>query len=390
MFSRVLIFFSNRLNLAIILILISFVFTLQNIDLSNNSFWQGKYTFYNNYVIFKYSFFHLIENKNLYVTYSDHYLDLYKYSPTFALFMGLFAYLPDFIGLFLWNTLNTLVLYYSITIIKNSNQKQNLFLVLFILNELFISIQNSQSNALLVGLAIISFNFFEKNNPKYGTLFIALGVFIKLYSLLGFLLIFLYPNKIKSLTFLIIWSVFFLIIPLALVNFDSLFNQYINWWNLLKSDYSESIGMSIHLYISKIIPHYYKIVTIFLGFIILLTPLFLFKKHFYFNYRISYLSLVLITMVVFNHKAESSTFIIALTGVGIWYFNSVTKRYKMYLFWLCLLFTSFWFTDIIPIDYKNIFIDVKYIKPFMCIITLFIIFFEMINSKYNIHEIKAN
>src|SRR5580658_9739822 len=41
-------------------------------------------TYYNNYVIFKYSFFHLIDGKNLYGIYPDDHWDLFKYSPTFA------------------------------------------------------------------------------------------------------------------------------------------------------------------------------------------------------------------------------------------------------------------------------------------------------------------
>jgi hypothetical protein len=53
------------------------------------------YKDYNVYVIFKQAFFHLIAQKNLYILYPHEHWDLYKYSPTFALFIVLLAYLPD-------------------------------------------------------------------------------------------------------------------------------------------------------------------------------------------------------------------------------------------------------------------------------------------------------
>src|SRR5450631_2916625 len=58
-----------------------------------------EYHNYNNYIIFKNSFFHLIHGENLYGSFPDEQWDLYKYSPSFSLFFGLLAYLPDFAGL---------------------------------------------------------------------------------------------------------------------------------------------------------------------------------------------------------------------------------------------------------------------------------------------------
>ena len=69
------------------------------------------YTSYNNFMIFKHSFYHLIGEKDLYELYDKEHFDYFKYSPTFALFMGLIAFLPTFIGLCIWNFLNVFVLF---------------------------------------------------------------------------------------------------------------------------------------------------------------------------------------------------------------------------------------------------------------------------------------
>jgi hypothetical protein len=73
-----------------------------------------EYTNYNNYVIFKQSFIHLMNHQDLYKLYPNEHWDLYKYSPTFALFFGFFQIFPDSIGLILWNILNAGVLLFSI------------------------------------------------------------------------------------------------------------------------------------------------------------------------------------------------------------------------------------------------------------------------------------
>src|SRR4030095_9412927 len=91
---------------------------------------EQQYTHYNNYVIFKQSFFHLKDDKDLYSPYPDEHWDLYKYSPTFALFFGLFALLPDGIGVMLWNLLNSLILVFAIYYLpKLSLQQKGLILL---------------------------------------------------------------------------------------------------------------------------------------------------------------------------------------------------------------------------------------------------------------------
>ena len=91
---------------------------------------------YNNYLIFKYSFSHLVNGLNLYELYPGDHGDYFKYSPTFAFFMGLLYYLPDWLGLFFWNLLNVLCLYFGIRFLPKLDAKTKVFILLFILFEL--------------------------------------------------------------------------------------------------------------------------------------------------------------------------------------------------------------------------------------------------------------
>jgi hypothetical protein len=116
--------------------LISIGASLQSYFHAPKDFGDGMmHTDYNNYVIFKQSFFHLVNHIDLYSLYLGEHWDYYKYSPAFALFMGSLAYLPDVIGLSLWNLLNVLVLFIAFKNLPAVNERNKAFMLWFILLE---------------------------------------------------------------------------------------------------------------------------------------------------------------------------------------------------------------------------------------------------------------
>ncbi|MFM7178748.1 MAG: glycosyltransferase 87 family protein [Bacteroidota bacterium] len=148
----------NRFFWPILLACLAVVASLQSlwaprVSLSHT---EHFYTAYNNYVIFKQSFFHLIHHQSLYVLYPHEHWDLFKYSPTFALLFGAWAMLPDAVGLLLWNVLNAWVWWKGIRLWQQNSSIQiptmnGWWLGLGAL-ELITSLQNEQSNALIAGL----------------------------------------------------------------------------------------------------------------------------------------------------------------------------------------------------------------------------------------------
>ena len=125
---------------------------------------NGDYVFthYNNYLIFKDSFFHLIEGNNLYTSYPTDYWDLYKYSPIFSLFMGMLAWMPNWAGLLCWNLLNVIVLFFGVKDFDFKSKRLQLFFWFFIFLELITSLQNSQCNILIIGLFLLAYQSFQK------------------------------------------------------------------------------------------------------------------------------------------------------------------------------------------------------------------------------------
>ncbi|MBK6951096.1 MAG: DUF2029 domain-containing protein [Crocinitomicaceae bacterium] len=171
--------------------------------------YDGKleYPRYNNYIIFKNSFDHLKSNENLYVLYETEHWDLYKYSPTFSLMMAPFWYMHDLPGLFLWNLLNVLVLFFALAKIEFPSQKMKLLAHLFILPEIFTSMQNSQSNILIAGLMILGFIYIKKGDVFKACLFILVATFIKPFALAAFVVFIFFPGKLKMIGYSALVSV---------------------------------------------------------------------------------------------------------------------------------------------------------------------------------------
>ena len=69
---------------------------------------------YNNYLVFTGSLKVLLAHGALYAPHPEHYGDLFKYSPTFPLFMLPFLPLPLLLGIICWNAANALALYAAI------------------------------------------------------------------------------------------------------------------------------------------------------------------------------------------------------------------------------------------------------------------------------------
>ncbi len=333
-----------------------------------NQFIGRQLTEYNNYVIFKYSWFHLIHGTDLYGLYPAEHWDFYKYSPTFALFMGGIAYLPDVIGLSIWNILNAIAVFFAIRLLPFSVRKQCLILW-FVALELLTCLQNNQSNGLMCGLIIAAYGCMEHKKVVLATLWLVLAMYIKVYGAIGFCFFLFYPGKFKFILYSILWTVVFAALPLLVTSPQTLVWQYQNWANLMIADAAAARGLSVAgwLYSWFGIENVKMYVTL-IGMGLFLLPFVRFKMYSNQVFRLLVLASMLVWVIIFNHKAESSTFIIAVAGVAIWYFAMPSAKWRTVLFWLVFVFTCLATTDVFPMYVKTHFIYVYKIKAVPCII----------------------
>ena len=340
------------------------------------------YIDYNNFRIFKFSFYHLVQGKDIYQLFPDDHWDLYKYSPGFALCFGLLSWMPDAIGLLLWNLINSLCLYAGVRLLPGISDEKKSWILLFCLLEMLLSIQNTQSNGLMAGLTVLAFALAERRNYFLSTLCVVFSFYIKIYGAAAFVLYLFYPDKLRLAGWSLFWMVVFALLPLIVVDSHQLAMLYRSWLHLLLNDRSASTGLSVmgilvswwHLDAAK------NIVTA-AGIVLFLLPLVYVRYYRNLHFRLLYLANLLIWMVIFNHKAESPTFVIVMAGIGIWYFSQQPDMLDKVLLILSFLLITMSVSDLVPAAVRNDFIRPYGIKAVMAIVIWCRILYEQMTFR---------
>lgn len=372
---------SNYKFILILFLALAIFASLQSYFLTQKHFRAGgiMYHDYNNYTIFKQSFFHLIEDKDLYFPYPMEHWDLYKYSPTFSLLFGVFAGMPDVVGLSMWNILNALLLVLAVYYLpKLDNTQKGLILVTCVL-EAMTSIQSEQSNGLMAGLIIMAFGLCERKKWWLAALCLTLTVFIKIFGVVAFAMFLFYPGRWKLALYTILWSLILILLPLLVIDLYQLKFLYKSWGHMLSMDHSTSYGLSVmgwldswfHLNVNKMI-------VAAAGGVVFMIPFIRFKSYEHYFFRLLALCSVLIWIVIFNHKAESATFIIAMTGASIWYFMQPATRINTILLIAAFILASLSPTDIFPRFLRKSLIEPYVLKVFPFILIWGKIIYEML------------
>jgi len=323
----------------------------------------------NNFRIFRSSFYNLTKGADLYATHADLYIDLYKYSPGFAALMAPFYALPPALGLFVWNGLNMLAPLWAIQNLRLQPATKALALF-FILPSLTSSVQGAQSNGLMLGLMLGSFQFMENKKPAWAALLLCLGFHTKLFAALAGILFVCYERKTRFLLACLFWLVLLGALPLLFTSAELLAAQYKSWVHLLTHDQAYESNYSIMAFSERALGiRAPGAVYIIPGLFLLVSPLLRVREMNTYLYRLLWLSAVLLWVVVFNHKAESATFVIAAAGAILWFVVQPCTRIN-----LALLMLVFVLTVLSPTDFFPSFLRITYVHPyalmvFPCILT---------------------
>ena len=340
------------------------------------------YTHYNNYVIFRQSFVHLVRHLDIYTLYLPEQADYFRYSPSFALAFGAFTWMPDLPGLILWNILNAAVLFFGWMALPLPTRARGYEISVaaawFAVIEVTTALQNAQSNVLIAGLLLLAFSFLERRRMALASLMIVIAAFTKLFGLVAFSLFLLYPEKKKFILYSALWGIVAGLLPLAVVPFDELVRLYESWWRLLSMDYLGPAGLSVMAWL-KIWFHLdppRSTVTL-VGIALFCWPLMYVRRHRDFNFRLLVLCNVLIWVVIFNHKAESSTYVIAMCGVALWFLSQPMSGLNLALASLAFIFTSLSPTDLFPRSLKATLLVPYAVKAVPCILIWMKITFDL-------------
>ena len=344
---------------------------------------------HNNFLIFRYVYWHTIEQLPLYVAY-DEYWDTNHYGPFFSLVIAPFAMLPVRWGLFFWLIVLSLSLYYAIRKLPFPDRKR-IFLYWFCAHELLTALFMSQFNIAIAAIIVATFYCIEKEKDIWAACFIMLGTFVKLYGIVGLAFFFFSKHKVKFLLALLGWALVMFVAPMAISSSDYIISQYVGWWDSLSAKNAENIfsgGQNISLLgmVRKIseCASYSDLWLILGGLIIFGLPYLSIAQYKYKAFRYALLASVLLFVVLFSTGSESSTYIIAFVGVGIWYWSVPWKRSKwdIALMVFAFILTSFSPSDLFPAYLRKEFVQPYALKALPCAIIWFKLSYEMCFRNY--------
>ena len=216
------------------------------------------------------------------------------------------------------------------------------------------------------------------------SLAIVLTIYIKIFGLVSLALFLFYPDKLKAVFYTLGWILIMAILPLLVVPWYQLVYLYQSWIDLIQYDHSISWGLSFAGWLHSWIPFQSKNVILVFGIVLFCLP---FIKYKFFNelkFRLLYLASILIWIVIFNHKAESPTYIIAITGVAIWFASQKIKAGNIVLMVFAFIFTVLSPTDLFPDSIRENFINRYDLNVLPCILIWLNITFDLMFYKQEI------
>ncbi|EMY3548298.1 DUF2029 domain-containing protein [Flavobacterium psychrophilum] len=347
---------------------------------------------YNNYKIFKAVYFHTINKLPLYSEYPSEYFDHNHYGPVFSLLIAPFAMLPDCVGIVLWGIFNASVLVWAIT--KLPLKQTQITAVLWIcFHEFLTTLLGLQFNPLMTALIILSFVYVDKEKVFWAAFFIVLGVFVKLYGIVGLAFFFFTKDKIKFIASLIFWSVILFALPMLISSPDYIIQTYQQWFYDIIDKNTENTNLTSYqdICLMGMVRRFMQdsnisnLPFLFSGIILFGLQYLRIKQYKEKGFRLMLLASVLIFTVIFSTGSESPTYIIAFLGVAIWFViqPKPISKFHVFLFVFAMILTSLSPSDLMPKFLRENYIRPYALKALPCVLIWIAIIYEMLTKQFN-------
>ena len=338
----------------------------------------------NNFLVFRWSYLNLAAGHDMYAAQPQHHADLYKYSPSFAVLFAPFALIPLALSLALWDALNTLLLLFAVG--RLLPDRRGIIALALIYLEALRSMQRSQSNSLVTALVILAFLAFEQRKVLGAAFAIAVGAAVKIFPLAALSLAIFYRGRFRFAVFMVLAMAVVLAMPLLVVSPAALASQY-HSWRLVESVDALSVGgggggglyggvmQQLRIWLGVSWPNW---PVQLVGTVLLMLPLARWREWKWVEFRLRFLCSLLVYMVIFNHQSESPSFVIAVTGIAIWFVTTPRSWWHDTVMILTLVVVSLSSTDITPKSWQQHFFVHYRLKTVPCTIAWLTMLWEQL------------
>lgn len=345
---------------------------------------------YNNYLIFKHVFFNTLKEQNLYLRYPELFQDSNHYGIFFSIIIAPFALLPDWFGMSLWNLANAAVFIFAIHKLPISTAKKS-FVAWLCLQEYITAAVSLQFNVALTGLLILSAVYIYEKKESQSAIAILIGFFVKIYGIAGLSAFIFVKNKWRFILSFIGFGVLFFVLPMLLSSPHFGVQSYADWFQSLseKNGTNQVLGNRQDFSLMGIVRRVLgnadisNLTFLIPGVIVFALPYLRINQYKNLAFRLMILVSTLLFIVLFSSGSESPTYIIAVTGVMIWF---VIQKQKSGLIIGLLIFviilTCFSFSDIFPKYIKEEYVIKYSLKALPCCIVWFRVIYELLTKDF--------
>jgi len=249
--------------------------------------------------------------------------------------------------------------------------------------EVLLALQYGQSNALVAALMILAFIAFEGRRQLGAALSITGGAAIKLFPLAALSLAIFYPRRLRFAAIFSAVLAIAVLLPLVAVSPAELLAQYHSWRAIEAKDAllrGYSLMHYMHAWLGVDWPNWPQQAA---GTGLLLLPLALRSDGWAsLEFRRLFLCSLLVYSVLFNHASESPSFIVAYTGIVIWYASSPPSRLRTAIMALTLLVMVVHDVDVVPRWVKYDILVPYRIKGIPCLVAWFVMQWELLFGSF--------
>ncbi len=344
---------------------------------------------YNNFILFRQVFWHTIQQTNLYSEYPLEYFDTNHYGPFFSVIIAPFVLMPAPVGVFFWCMANAAILLYAIKQLPVNRKNQNIILLIGLV-EMMTSIENVQFNCIMASWIILSYVLVQNEKDFWAAFFIIAGTLVKLYGIAG-ICFFLFSNHKREFIFgLIFWLLALFLLPMVISSFSFVINSYQDWYHSLVQKNAKNVindDGKINLSVMGLVHRIFKIhlsnsIVLISAALLYLLPFTRFSQYKNISFRLHYLALLLIGVVIFSTSAESATYIIAMTGVGIWFIVQKKNAINIALLIFAIVITSLSPTDFFPKLIRENYVFTYGLKALPCFFIWLSLLYHLITKNF--------
>jgi hypothetical protein len=277
-------------------------------------------------------------------------LDKFVYGPVFNVLFTPFAFLPQWLGPFMWNFMNFSLYFLAIFTLPDKFSKElKCKIFLFTLLILSTSLHSFQTNIMVAYIFLFAYSLLERDKPFWAILLILLSGFIKVYGIFQLGLLLCYPKFWRNAGYVMLGVVFFFLLPMINTQIGNWTDYYSSWFDMMIS-HKEGRLLPWHTFYymqpwGNII---FASIYIQISTLLALTVLFVMnhKRFFTDAFKLQALGILMGWIVLFSNAADTHTYLIAMLGFALWYWSRSERSTIDKVFFYALLVVVM----VVPVD----------------------------------------